>query len=404
MDGSSALAGRLRRLILADVSITLGAATLSFAINVAIVHSPYLYLLASLVVGTAGLMAIGLRPLRYGDCRRSLAWVAVANWGIAIVASTIATFTWPLMMQTALLPAVLAISVLSGRELGAALATSTVVAMGVVILGLLQDVTGFSPSVDEWVRDLVLILTAPGLVGLVAMLAWQNSSSLQQALASMSASREALAKQAEELRRSRARVVAAGDRERRRIERDLHDGAQQWLVGIDLGLARAGRHPAVGHDPELAALVADLRRSAHLAHQEIRRLAHGVYPPALTEHGLEAALAEAADRCPIPVRVRFAGVGRCVPDVESALYFSCVEAMQNAAKHAAASSVTLSSGVAGREVWVAVGDDGIGFDPTLADPDGGLMTLRDRLGAIGGCLAVESAPGVGTVVEVRGPV
>lgn len=403
MDDPGTLVGRLRRLIVADVSITLGAAGFCFAINVAVVRSPYLYLLASLVVLTAGLMALGLPPLRHGDCRQALIWVAVANWGIAIVAATIATFSWPLMLQTAMLPAVLAISVLSGRELAAALVTSTVVAVGVVVLGLLQDVTGFSATVDEWVRDLVLILTAPGHVGLVAMLAWQNSSSLQQALAAMTASREAMAVQAEELRRSRTRVVAAGDRERRRIERDLHDGAQQWLVGINLGLSRAGRHPAVAGDPALADLVGELRRDVHLAHQEIRRLAHGVYPPALTEHGLEAALTEAADRCPIPVSVRFVGLGRYVPDVESALYFSCVEAMQNAAKHAAASSVTLRSGVAGSEVWVSVDDDGVGFDPALADAGGGLMTLRDRLGAVGGRLAVQSTPGAGTMVEVRAP-
>lgn len=404
MPPSDALVGRLRRLILADVAITLAAAAFSFTVNVAVVRSPYLYLLASLVMLTAGLMALGLRPLRHGDGRRALAWVAGANWGIAIVAATIATFSWPILLQTALLPAVLAVSILSGRELAAALVTSTVVAVGVVILGLLQDVTGFSASVDEWVRDLVLILTAPALVGLVVTLAWQNSSSLQHALAAMTASREALAAQAEELRRSRARVVAAGDRERRRIERDLHDGAQQWLVGINLGLGRAGRHPAVRDDPALAGLLGDLRRDVHLAHEEIRRLAHGVYPPALTEHGLEAALTEAADRCPVPVSVRFAGVGRHVPDVESALYFSCVEAMQNASKHAAASTVTLTSGCADHQVWVSVGDDGVGFDPALADnAGGGLMTLRDRLGAVGGCLAVASTPGVGTVVEVRAP-
>lgn len=394
---------RLRRLILTDVAISLVAALFCLVINVTVVRSPWLTLLTALVATTAGLLAVGLRPLSRGDRRRALGWIAAANWGIAVAAATIATFSWPLMLQTALLPAVLATSILTGRALAGALLTSTAVAVGVVILGLLQDVTGFSAAVDEWVRDTVLILTAPGLVGLVAMLAWHNSASLQQALAAVVASRAALAEQAEELRRSRARVVEAGDRERRRIERDLHDGAQQRLVGIALGLARAGNHPATAAAPDLAALLETLRRDVRSAHGEIRDLARGVYPPVLTEHGLEAALSEAADHCPVPVRVSFAGVGRQVPAIESALYFSCVEAMQNAAKHAAASTVTLRSGRAGREVWVSVGDDGVGFDLRRASRDGGLLTLRDRLGAVGGRVAVVSAPGTGTLVEVRAP-
>jgi signal transduction histidine kinase len=200
-----------------------------------------------------------------------------------------------------------------------------------------------------------------------------------------------------DLEASRARIVAAADAERRRIERDLHDGAQQHLVAIavNLGLARA----SVADDPEGAAaqldrLAADVRETV----QQVRDLAHGIYPPLLAEAGLGEALRAAARRSPNAVAVRVDGIDRAPADVEAAAYFCCLEALQNVAKHAPGAEVVLTVTAPGDELRFTVVDDGPGFDPAAAPAGSGLQGMADRLGAVGGRLSVDSAPGRGTTV------
>jgi signal transduction histidine kinase len=212
----------------------------------------------------------------------------------------------------------------------------------------------------------------------------------------LQASFEALQRQADELRASRARIVASADAERRRIERDLHDGAQQRLVGLMFRveetreLARA--------DPEGAqAALDELKAELQSALDEIRDLAQGIYPPLLSDGGLGEALPATAARATIGCRVESNGVGRYSPELEAAVYFCCTEALQNASKHAgedARASISIRED-AGRLVFV-VEDDGAGFDPEHVGRGVGLTNMRDRLGAIGGQLEVESAPGRGT--------
>jgi signal transduction histidine kinase len=389
-------AARLRTIILVDVTTTLAAAAFMVAIRVGVVHDGYLTLLTVIVVAAGGVMASGLLPLRRGRVKRAMLHLAVANWSIAIIAATIATFCWPLMVWTALLPSVLAAALLSGRELAAYVATSVVVSFGVVLVGLLQDFSGFSGHVDEWVRDTVMIFTAPGLVAMVALMAWQNSTSMQSMLSDVTRSRAELADQADELRRSRARVVAATDRERRRIERDLHDGAQQRLIGIGIGLSRA--RALCESDPATAATMLDtLREQLRSAHDDVRDLAQGVYPPVLTEHGLEAALQSAADRSSVPVTISLGRLRRHPPTTEAAVYFCCVEALQNAAKHGSASRILLAGDADDSMLWISVTDDGGGFDPALATAGSGIIGMRDRLGSIGGRLEVSPSQGGSTV-------
>jgi signal transduction histidine kinase len=394
---------RLRTIILVDAATAVAATVFIVVIRLTVVSSPYLTLVAVCVALSAAVMAGGVRPLERGDVRHALRWLAVANWIIAIVAATIATFCWPLMMLTALLPSVLAASLITGRELAFYVLTSVVVSLAVVLVGLLQDFSGLSEDVPRWVRDAVLIVFAPSLVGLVALMVLQSSVRMQGALDTLTASRAEIAAQADELRRSRARVVAATDRERRRIERDLHDGAQQRLIGIGIGLSRA--KAMCGVDPPAAATLLDsLRHELRVAHDELRNLAQGVYPPVLTEHGLEAALQSAADRCPLPVTVALDQVGRHHPDVEAALFFCCVEALQNAVKHAQARSIRLECGLDESTLWISVADDGVGFDSATSQGGRGLVNIRDRLGAIGGSLEVTSKHDAGVVVRGHVPV
>jgi signal transduction histidine kinase len=202
----------------------------------------------------------------------------------------------------------------------------------------------------------------------------------------------------DELAQSRARVVAAADDERRRIERDLHDGAQQRLVGLRIQLElAAGR--LRGISPQEAEALLELGGGVEATIDEVRSLATGVYPAVLAEQGLEEALRSAARRAPVATGVIANGVRRCAPEIETTVYFACVEALQNAAKHAAgASGVTiLLDGAEGR-VRFEVRDDGAGFTLNGDGPGRGIVNMRDRVGALGGELAILSAPGQGTRV------
>jgi signal transduction histidine kinase len=198
-----------------------------------------------------------------------------------------------------------------------------------------------------------------------------------------------------ELRDSRARILSAVDFERQRIERDLHDGAQQRLVALRVALEVVTE--TVEEDPEgslklLAKLAADVEKTL----DDVRSLARGVYPPLLADHGIGEALRMAARASPLPTTVRSRGVGRYSQQIESAVYFSCLEALQNAAKHANARSalVRLSEG---DELRFEVQDDGDGF--VRPRPGGsGLQNMRDRIASLGGRLNVESEPGRGTRV------
>jgi signal transduction histidine kinase len=207
----------------------------------------------------------------------------------------------------------------------------------------------------------------------------------------------------EQLRASRARIVATADQSRRRIERDLHDGAQQRLVAlaVKLGLARQ----LLEKDPsKVGPMLEDLRGETQATLTELRELAHGIYPPLLMDRGLAEALTAAANRSVLPTEVK-ADVGRYPPEVEAAVYFCCLEAVQNAGKHAGEGSrITVTVSEEEGELFFDVFDDGAGFDlQTDAILGHGFVNMADRLGAIGGTLDVESKLGEGTHVKGRIP-
>ena len=216
-------------------------------------------------------------------------------------------------------------------------------------------------------------------------------SDLQRSLAQ-------LRRQAEELRQSRARVVSAADAERRRIERDLHDGAQQHLVALEANLGALGG--LIDSDAEQAKAVLDeLRTAAREAMHDFRDLAHGIYPPLLQDRGLSEALANAARRASIPTRLEAAAIRRYEPEIEATIYFCCVEALQNAAKHAGEGArATIQARETEDALLFEVADNGSGLDPARTAFGAGLTNMRDRLEAIGGGLRIESTVGRGTRV------
>ncbi len=291
--------------------------------------------------------------------------------------------------------------------------------------------------VDIWIpafsagRDSSLVRVAPvvhagNLLGIIALERQRGSAPLSEAddevltelarqvgLAlhnvqldsALQASLEELQRTNVELQHSRARIVAAGDAERRKLERDLHDGAQQHLVAMSVKLRLV--RDAIEDDPDDArSVLAELGGDIQEAVQELRRLAHGIFPPLLTSGGLPDALPHAASRASLPTTVELADIGRYETEVETTVYFCCMEALQNAGKHAGdGASATVRVWRDAGDLRFEVADTGAGFDPKSVAGDGhGFVNMADRLGAVDGSLDVESAPGEGVKVRGRIPV
>jgi signal transduction histidine kinase len=203
------------------------------------------------------------------------------------------------------------------------------------------------------------------------------------------------------LRNSTARLVAAGDAERRKIERDLHDGAQQRLMAIQikLGLLRDRVD-----DPEIEAALAEVGADASAAVDDLRRLAHGIYPTVLRERGLGDGIRAWGRSAPIVVEVVDGGGGRCAPAVEAAVYFCVLEAIQKTIKHSGAAGARVAVARQNGELRFSVSDDGTGFAAGAAHGGMGLTSMRERIETLGGELEIASAAGAGTTVRGAVPV
>jgi signal transduction histidine kinase len=206
-----------------------------------------------------------------------------------------------------------------------------------------------------------------------------------------------------DLQAAQKRLVTAQDEERRKLERNIHDGAQQQLVALAVKTRLADT--MVDRDSVAAhALLEQLRGDATQTLEDLRDLARGIYPPLLADKGLLAALGAQARKSAVETTVEGDGIGRFDQDVEAAVYFSCLEAMQNVAKYADASRVAIRLGNGDGRVTFEVRDDGIGFEPAVRGMGTGLQGIADRLGALGGAFEVRSALGAGTTVSGSVPV
>jgi signal transduction histidine kinase len=264
------------------------------------------------------------------------------------------------------------------------------------VLGLIVAVR--PPNGDQFTTDDDTMLTELARQVGLALHNVELDSALQESL-------EEVRRQADELQASRARIVAAADAARRQIERNLHDGAQQHLVAlaVNVRLARklAETDPAASFEL-LDRLGVDLQDAV----QELRALAHGIYPPLLIDRGVEEALRAAAGRAPLPTDVVASDLGRYPPEIEAAAYFCCMEALQNAGKHAGdGSSATVKVWEDGDRLFFEVSDNGTGFDMKGAAGKGaGFVNMSDRVGAVGGTLNVDSAVGRGATISGRIPI
>jgi signal transduction histidine kinase len=289
--------------------------------------------------------------------------------------------------------------------------TLTVVVWTVGVVGLTlpvyaRELPGGGPSINgNLIHGGTALLWGSAVVGLLVLLAapplTRGLASADAALARwlLSPAHDAQLKaRVSELEVSRERVVDAAEAERRRIERDLHDGAQQRLVAVAMELGRAKAKFADDVDAA-AALVDQAHTEAKAALVELRELVRGVHPPVLTDRGLDAALSGLAARCPVPVSLQVDVPVRPRPAVEAVAYFTIAEALTNIAKHSRASQVRVvvdgGPGPAGT-LNIVISDDGIGG----ADPAGaGLVGLADRIAGVDGTLSVESPPGGPTIIS-----
>jgi signal transduction histidine kinase len=206
----------------------------------------------------------------------------------------------------------------------------------------------------------------------------------------------------EELKASRQRLVAAQDEERRKIERNIHDGAQQQLVALSVQLKLAEQLAGKDTDRERELLVR-LGARANEALEDLRDLARGIYPPLLADKGLAAALEAQARKAAVPTSVQVDGIGRYSQEIESTVYFCTLEALNNVAKYAEATSACVTLARSNSDLTFEVTDDGRGFDVSATSYGTGLQGIADRLAAIGGTLTVESVRGSGTTVSGRVP-
>ena len=259
--------------------------------------------------------------------------------------------------------------------------------LGLIVAERAADADAFSADDDRVLTELARELG----------LAFHN----ERLDAALQTTLDELRAQAEALRESRARIVASGDAERRRVERNLHDGAQQNLVALAVNLRLA--RDVVAEDPGTAAqMIDEMAAEVKRTIQELRELAHGIYPPLLAGSGLIEALQAAAGRSPLAVTVNGGGIGRYPADIEAAVYFCCLEALQNAVKHAPGATVVVRLWEESGGLLFLVSDDGPGLDVAAARSGHGFMNMTDRLGAIGGTVRWESEPGHGA--RIRGSI
>lgn len=257
-----------------------------------------------------------------------------------------------------------------------------------------------------WLFDgpVAMVLTTLGgvLMVLLAFGVTRGLVRLESVLAGalLDVSPDELRRRVADLASSRTRTMSAADQDRRRLERDLHDGAQQRMISLAMTLGMA--QEKLASDPELGArLVAEAHEEAKRALQDLRDLARGIHPAILTDHGLDAALPALAARCPVPARVDVSVSPRPTPAVESAAYFVVAEALTNVVKHAHAEHVFISARRDGDMLAIEVRDDGTGG--AQVTPDGGLAGMTDRVEALDGRLTVSSPQGGPTVVRLEVP-
>ena len=349
-----------------------------------VLRSPWWLAIVGVCAAQCVVVGAALSLARCGRYQQSITLVCIGNWATL----SFATFVVPDLLSVWVLGALapIAFAVTYGRwQRG--LTFTVINAACVLALGALARFQNISHLGAHTPRALQSAIFIPALVVLalhLLVIVWNNAAALQT-------SEQLLAERAAQLAASRRRLITAADEERRRLERDLHDGAQQHLVALAVLIQLARTAEQDKYQPLLIEATGLLENAV----VEIRRIAHGIYPPLLVSGGLAQAFPAAAAHAAIPVRLNLQGLGRYPASIEAALYYCCSEALQNAAKHGGPdTTATITAHADDRMLTLTISDTGRGFDPATTGT--GLTNMPDRLAAIDGQLLIDSAPGSGT--------
>jgi signal transduction histidine kinase len=347
-------------------------------------RTPYVLLFAAVGAPQCIALAFGLRLAQRGQFSQAISLVCITNWISAVLVTAINPNFLAVMVLIALVPVVFAEPYVRWQRGLAFTVITAVLVLGMAVMVRVLPIPEAVQHGPRWLETLVIVVGVPFNVLHLMVIVWNNAAALRT-------SEGQLADRADELAASRTRLITAADEERRRIERDLHDGAQQHLVALSvlIGLARKADHD------RYQTLLSEASELVENAIAEIRRLAHGIYPPLLVSGGLTEALPTLAARAAVPVHLDLQGLGRYPPSTEAALYYCCSEALQNAVKHGGpATTVTIKARCDERTLNLSISDTGHGFEPATSGH--GLTNMTDRLSAIGGQLVIDTAPGRGT--------
>ncbi len=377
-DLSRGVPGTMLKLFVAGELIAWAAGTLfSLALYAWVLRSPWVLALALICVVQSIAQGVALRlALRHRN-QQTVTVMCAGNWAGALLVTFVAPMFLPVVALAALLPVIFAERYVRGKQLLAFTATTACCLLALGALAGLQDTSGLSDKLPKSISNAFVIAGLPAMAILVLLVAWNNAAALRNT--------------AKELAASRTRLIAATDNERRRLERDLHDGAQQHLVALAvvLQLARSADNDRSG------ALLLEASQVLETAIAEIRRLAHGIYPPLLVSGGLAQALPAAGAHAAIPVDLDLHNLQRYPTEIEAALYYCSTEALQNAAKHGGPDTeAVISAHADDHELTLTISDTGRGFNQATTGT--GLTNMKDRLAAIGGKLEIDTAPDRGT--------
>ncbi len=340
---------------------------------------------------------------RRGDLRRGILWANLGSWYLLFPLVLILPDTLPIAMQNVIGPVILSATYLERRVVRRMVPGTIVIAIVLSFISLTTDGPGLAEEAPRWLYLSVLC----GYIGANLWLVMGdiqelNGVHLRTLQRAVRQNRELRAAQ-RELRDSRRRLLVAADEERVRLERDLHDGAQQRLVSLSMQLRLAADLAAEGQPPSPDGLLA-LQRSANEAVDELRDLAQGVYPARLKELGLARALHAMARRSPKQIEIRDGVTDSIETSTQIALYFVCLEAIQNATKHGHDDTrIRIDLTADTERLTLTIADDGPGFDLDDHADSRGLLNMSDRVGALGGQLTIETAQAAGTTITVRVP-
>jgi signal transduction histidine kinase len=354
-------------------------------------RSPWVLAIAAISAAQCLVLAIALSLARHGRHQQAITLTCIGNWAAAFLITLVAPALLPAMALLALVPVVFAQPYI-GWQRGLTFASITAgCVLALTAAARFQHFVHLAGEPPRWIETAFILIALPVNAFHILVIAWNNAAAL-------AVSEQMLAERAAEVEASRGRLVTAADAERRRLERDLHDGAQQHLVALAVLIQLARNAEQGKHQP----LLTEATGLLDSAIAEIRRLAHGIYPPSLVSGGLPQALSAVAAHAPVPIQLDLKNLGRYPAATEAALYFCCSEALQNAAKHGGpGTAVTISGRDDAQTLTLTINDTGSGFEPGTVGT--GLTNMTDRVSAIGGKLVIDSAPGRGTRVTAVCP-